>query len=329
MAKYGVTNVAGGGGIGSDEVSVTKEYVLNGKTYVGTDSNDEIGTGTMANNGATGNQSINAGGSFSVMKGYHAQDFTVNANSLASQTSGTATSSHILSGQTAWVNGCRITGNITSMGGQTIAPGSSQQTVSSSSKYMTGNVIVNAVSNLSAGNIKKGVTVGNVTGTWEGYIADSLDLYNRGAWGSISSSNLSPTWSASDSYQPGTLRYDSAQIALTPSSVRYSMSMLITKSFNTINYSQFNVTMLNGQSTNTQFLKIECGIGYENSNGKWQIATRLGNIETSIGSSEEKTISLNLTNVNSTVYFLLSMYPNTTISSLRDFAYIKKIWFSS
>lgn len=112
MAKYGVTNVAGGGGIGSDELSVTKDYVLNGKTYVGTDTNDEIGTGTMANNGTTANQSLNAGGSFQVKKGYHAQDFSVNANSLASQTSGTAVTSDILSGKTAWVNGNKITGNI-------------------------------------------------------------------------------------------------------------------------------------------------------------------------------------------------------------------------
>lgn len=112
MAKYGVTNVAGGGGIGSDELSVTKDYVLIGKTYVGTDTNDEIGTGTMANNGTTANQSLNAGSSFQVKKGYHAQDFSVNANSLASQTSGTAVTSDILSGKTAWVNGNKITGNI-------------------------------------------------------------------------------------------------------------------------------------------------------------------------------------------------------------------------
>lgn len=112
MAKYGVTNVAGGGGIGSDELSVTKDYVLNGKTYVGTDTNEEIGTGTMANNGTTANQSLNAGGSFQVKKGYHAQDFSVNANSLASQTSATATSGHILSGQSAWVNGNKVTGTM-------------------------------------------------------------------------------------------------------------------------------------------------------------------------------------------------------------------------
>ncbi len=112
MAKCGITNISGGGGIGSDELSVTKEYVLSGKTYVGADTNDEIGTGTMANNGTTANQSFNASGSFLVKKGYHAQDFSVIANSLASQTSGTAISSQIINGQTAWVNGSKFTGTL-------------------------------------------------------------------------------------------------------------------------------------------------------------------------------------------------------------------------
>jgi hypothetical protein len=112
MAKYGVTNIAGGGGVGSDEISVTKEYVLDGKTYVGADTDDEIGTGAMANNGATGNQNLNAGSSFSVKKGYHTQDFTVIANSLASQTSGTAIPSHVLNGETYWTNGNKITGTM-------------------------------------------------------------------------------------------------------------------------------------------------------------------------------------------------------------------------
>ena len=112
MAKCGVTNIGGGGGIGSDEVSATKDNVLSGKTYVGADTNDEIGTGTMANNGATGNQSLNAGSSFLVKKGYHAQDFSVGANSLASQTPATASSSDIIGGKIAWVNGYSITGTI-------------------------------------------------------------------------------------------------------------------------------------------------------------------------------------------------------------------------
>lgn len=38
----------GGGGVSSDEVTVTADKVLAGCTYVGADTNDEIGTGTMA-----------------------------------------------------------------------------------------------------------------------------------------------------------------------------------------------------------------------------------------------------------------------------------------
>lgn len=131
MAKYGVTNVAGGGGIGSDEVSVTKEYVLNGKTYVGSDTNDDIGTGTMANNGTTGNQSLNAGGSFSVKKGYHAQDFIINANGLASQTPGNAIPSHVLNGESYWTNGNKLTGtmNVQSILSFSCAPYSASQII--------------------------------------------------------------------------------------------------------------------------------------------------------------------------------------------------------
>ncbi|MDK2965336.1 hypothetical protein [Lacrimispora sp.] len=169
MAKCGVTNIGGGGGIGSDEVSAAKENVLSGKTYVGTDTGDEIGTGTMANNGATGNQSLNAGSSFLVKKGYHAQDFLVGANSLASQTGGTATSAHILNGQTAWVNGSKIVGNITSMGNQIVNPTASQQSISTSGKFMTGNIIVNGVSNLTANNVREGISVGGTIGRMKDY----------------------------------------------------------------------------------------------------------------------------------------------------------------
>ena len=63
-------------------------------------------------------------------------------------------------------NGDPITGTIASMGGQTITPSASKQTISTNKKYMTGDIVVNAVSNLSAANIKTGVTVGGVAGTF-------------------------------------------------------------------------------------------------------------------------------------------------------------------
>jgi hypothetical protein len=162
MAKCGITNISGGGGVGSDELSTTKKQVLKGKTYVGADTNDEIGVGeldldvitvtspdmlagkvgvdkggnpingTMVNNG-TVNQSLAINGTYTIPAGYH-------------------------NGQG------KITQGITTMGAQTINPTASQQTVSSSGKYMTGNVVVNGVSNLTAANIKKGQTVGGTAG---------------------------------------------------------------------------------------------------------------------------------------------------------------------
>ncbi|MDW2797052.1 hypothetical protein RZO55_05590 [Clostridium boliviensis] len=191
MAKCGVTNI-GGGGISSDEVSAAKENVLSGKTYVGTDTGDEIGTGTMENNGSTGNQNLNAGSSFLVKKGYHAQDFSVGANNLASQTSGTASAGQILSGQTAWINGNKVTGNIPLQSGDA----SSDQVWSTNrTTWGDGNLFfgvrnghylngINWIRSYDAAfvpaNIKKGVNIFGVTGTWEGYVPGVNDLYYRG-----------------------------------------------------------------------------------------------------------------------------------------------------
>lgn len=180
MAKYGVTNIAGGGGIGSDEVSVTKEYVLNGKTYVGSDTNDEISTGTMANNGATGNQSLNAGGSFSVKKGYHAQDFIINANGLASQTPGNAIPSHVLNGESYWTNGNKLTGtmNVQSILSFSCAPYSASQ-------------IIFTWKNPSSGPFSGVIIVGKVGG-YPTHINDGTRYY-KGFGNNINSSGVSNT----------------------------------------------------------------------------------------------------------------------------------------
>lgn len=197
MGKVIITG-SGSTGSGSDECTSTRAEVLKGYTAITRDSDDEVvegsleltgdvadsqvlagktyyntspkikRTGSMINHGAV-SQELNAGGSYTVPAGYHNGSGKVAANSLASQTSGTTTAAQILSGYIAWVNGSKITGNIASLAGQTITPGASQQTVSSSGKYMTGNVVINAVSNLTAGNIKQGVNVGGVNGTLVDY----------------------------------------------------------------------------------------------------------------------------------------------------------------
>ena len=73
-------------------------------------SKGQLIIGTMTNNEAV-NTNLNAGQSYTIPEGYHNGSGKVTANSLASQTQGTATTNNISSGMTAWVNGQLITGN--------------------------------------------------------------------------------------------------------------------------------------------------------------------------------------------------------------------------
>lgn len=88
--------------------------VLSGQTYYNSDPKTKR-TGTMSNRGAV-SQALNTGGSYTIPAGYHNGSGKVTANSLSSQTSATAAAAQILSGQTAWVNGSKITGSMLNRG---------------------------------------------------------------------------------------------------------------------------------------------------------------------------------------------------------------------
>ena len=65
----------------------------------------------MTNQGAK-TSSLNCGASYTIPAGYHNGSGKITANSLSSQTSGTASASDILSGKTAWVSGSKRTGTM-------------------------------------------------------------------------------------------------------------------------------------------------------------------------------------------------------------------------
>lgn len=115
MAYFRCGSTPGGS---SGAGNATAGDILSGKTAV---VQDILVTGNMANNGAV-SQTLNAGGSYTVPAGFHNGSGTVTANSLASQTSGTAAAGDILDGKTAWVNGTQITGT------GTIIPGTVTET---------------------------------------------------------------------------------------------------------------------------------------------------------------------------------------------------------
>ena len=157
--------------------NATVADVLKGKTF---SNGTQVGlTGTMENRGAI-NQTLNAGGSYTIPAGYHNGSGKVKVNSLASQTSATATAAQILSGKTAWVNGNKVTGSMANNGNlnwsgsnttKTVAPGYySGGTLDSRPSYNAGyNAGVNAG--------KSQVTIKQATGTVTSYIPSSGKRY--------------------------------------------------------------------------------------------------------------------------------------------------------
>lgn len=94
----GIVLQNGGGGGASDELTATAANVLAGRTYVGADTEDEAGAGTMPDNGAM-QRVLRAGENIPIPEGYHNGSGTVRAAPLAEQTPGNATAGDILRGR--------------------------------------------------------------------------------------------------------------------------------------------------------------------------------------------------------------------------------------
>ena len=94
------------------------ENVLAGTSFYNTDAKTIV-DGSMPNIGSVLIQ-LGSGSNYNIPKGYHDGTGVVKAPTLDSVTEGTATASDIYPGKTAWVNGEKITGNMTMDG--TVTP---------------------------------------------------------------------------------------------------------------------------------------------------------------------------------------------------------------
>lgn len=79
----------------------------------------------------------------------------------------TAAAGDILSGKTAYVKGSKITGTIPSKAAATYTPSTSNQTIASGT-YLTGTQTIAGDANLVAENIKSGVSIFGIDGSYEG-----------------------------------------------------------------------------------------------------------------------------------------------------------------
>ncbi len=125
-----------GSGFDDSQLTATPDKVRNGKTFYGSGS-DSIQTGTVTEIAAE-TVTLPLNGSYTIPQGIHSG------------------------------NGKVVQSLQTSSGG-TVYPTSEKQTVQTANKYMTGDVYVAPLTGLKPENIKKGVTILGVTGTYEGY----------------------------------------------------------------------------------------------------------------------------------------------------------------
>ena len=79
----------------------------------------------------------------------------------------TATANDILQGKTAYVNDTKLTGTIISKEAQTYIPTTTAQTINAG-QYLSGAQTITGDANLLAENIKSGVTIFGVVGTYTG-----------------------------------------------------------------------------------------------------------------------------------------------------------------
>lgn len=353
---------SGSGDIDPDELTATKEDILVSK-IAGIAGHDEPTSGTMPNRGAV-TQSLNCGNSYTIPSGYHNGSGKVTANSLASQTSANATAGQILSGQTAWVNGSKITGSMSNrgavsqglgingsytipagyhngngkvtqsipvQGGSTTTPGTANKTIVAANRYVNGNIIVAGSSNLTAGNIKKGVNIFGVTGTWEGYIATAQDIYK---YGINNGSFKAMLQNASHSYA----RFESNQINVWSTGWtedyeegghdywRYPASITTQKAYNLTGYSTITMTYYVYQPCSGSRSDIRLGICDSNS------ATLPSKYNLQYGGSTylkttgQKTITYNCAAENSTKY--ISFYAGAEGDNSRIGIYVYQISLS-
>lgn len=365
----------GGGGTLSGDVTASKADVLTGKRTVTTDSGDEVVEGTMPNRGAV-SHSLALNGTYTVPAGYHngsgkvTQALTVitptTTNLALNGTytipqgwhSGTgkvtqnltviAAANHTLAINgtytipQGWHNGQgKVVQNVTTQGATNYYATTSAQTISSG-RYLTGNLTIGALShaNLTAANIKKGVTIninnGNknvwsVTGTWEGYVPTSNQPFNRGAWGS-GWSIVGQKPRESNYAQAVTITYPGSSIHLVPANpsgqgyqggAYVYLKKITMNGINTINISMSgNIGTIESKH---HFVVLGIWNTIPTTQFNRNDATVYAQTSSTLVPTSETTLSINVASITTDQYIAFGAFDMASAMSYLD---ITRIWFT-
>lgn len=186
-------------GEGGEYGTATPADVLAGKT-IGTEGG--LVTGTMQDRGNVTATLTNQGQQYTIPVGKHGGSGIITANitnlNAANIKSGvsvggvagaftsdaTATAAQILTGQTAYTSGTKLTGTMPNRGAvsNTITTQGGQYTIPAGYHSGSGKVTA-SFTNLIAANVKKGVNIGGIVGTFSSFAPEIvIPLYNRGVF---------------------------------------------------------------------------------------------------------------------------------------------------
>ena len=157
--------------------------------------NDILNTKTAYVNGTkiTGNISIKTSSDITMTEntltiptGYYSSinSYTISTTTHANPTISINTSTGLITASHAQPSGYIIGGTtnetlqLITQGAQTITPGTSDKTAITAGKYTTGAITVAGSANLVAANIKNGINIFGVTGTYEGDLTNNAVVFN-------------------------------------------------------------------------------------------------------------------------------------------------------
>ena len=225
--------IKSGGGTDTSNATATADKILSGYTVY---SNDNKITGSMTNVGTQMASGLNAGGNTTIKAGWHNGNGIITTNTLSSQTQCDIPDDMqwCLSGYTYWKNGTKCTGKMVNRGAKTWSIGANGSqtieggwhngngTVSQSINvdngewgptptttnqqlcwqgwYYSKNRWCWGNGNLTSGNIRSGVSIFGVSGSWSGWVDSTIQWNAIGA--STAIRNLGEYTITGDTYTP-------------------------------------------------------------------------------------------------------------------------------